>query len=186
MMKRSERDLAAELNNAGRRRSCNQAKLGVTHGVINHRASSRASDQQSAHIIRVLVMVEDVERIHFQGESETLENVEGFSKTHIKVINTGRAQGISPDVAILTQRWLGKARPVETLELLVQACVNVATRHVISMHELAVVDTLNVVRLNGEGEAGLEGGDTTSLPPADRKVFRAVDIASEFFASPKR
>ena len=52
MMERSERELAAELNDAGRRRLSDQAKLGITHGVVNGRTSSRSSDQQPAHVIR--------------------------------------------------------------------------------------------------------------------------------------
>jgi len=54
------------------------------------------------------------------------------------------------------------------------------------MHELTVVDALDIVRLDRVREAGLEGSNTGNFPTANREVFRAVDIAREFLAPSKR
>jgi hypothetical protein len=62
---RSETQLAAELNDAGRRGLSNKAKLRITYGIINGSVASRSSDQQATHVPAVLVMVEDVEGIRF-------------------------------------------------------------------------------------------------------------------------
>ena len=51
MMERSESELAAELKDAAWRGCSNQAKLGITHGTINGRGSTRSGYQQSTHIV---------------------------------------------------------------------------------------------------------------------------------------
>lgn len=129
-------------------------------------------------------MVEDVEGVRLQRESDALPNVDRLAKTHIKIINARLAQVVPRRVSIRPQWWLGEAGRIETLKLRRQIAMNLAARHIIRMLELGIVQALDICPGNGERETSLEGGDAANLPAANRQVFRPVDSAPNFLPRP--
>ena len=96
----SEGDLAAELEFAGFRGLSYQAKFGIIHVIVNGRIASRSGDQQATHIAAILVMVEGVEGIRLDLESEPLGKGELLANTQIPVINARLAQGVPSDGSV--------------------------------------------------------------------------------------
>jgi len=155
----SECDLAAELEFAGFRGLSYQAKFGIIYVIVNGGVASRSGNQQATHVAGILVMVECVEGIRLDLESEPLGKVELLANTQIPVINARLAQCVPPDGSVRPEWGLGEAGRIDALELRSQIAMNVTARHNIRVHKLAVVRALNIIPHNGVGEAGLEGGN---------------------------
>src|SRR5947209_9835680 len=120
-------------------------------------------------------MVEGVEEVPSQLEGGSLGDMEVFGQTHVPVINAGLAKPVTRRVAIFTQCRLAEAIEVDPLHYPGQVLMEVATVNAIRAHELAVEYAVDVVGRDAVGKAGLEGGDTSSLPPANQQFRCMID-----------
>lgn len=128
-------------------------------------------------------MVKGIESVHFEKEFDTLGDAELFAYGRVKVVETGLAEEIARCVSECAERGLSEASRVEARKLTGEIGVNVTAFHYVRVHELAVVNTLDVVRRDGHREAALEGDDTAELPSADCNVSRAVDLIRKLLAA---
>src|SRR5579883_1725336 len=98
-------------------------------------------------------MVKGVEGIHFEHELDALSNAELFAESHVKVVDTRLAQGVASDGSERTQSRLREAGRVNAREFTDKVVMYLAAGNSVGMHELTIVDALNIIRCNGEWEA---------------------------------
>src|SRR5215470_5731386 len=128
-------------------------------------------------------MVEGVEGIHLEQELNALRDAELLAYGCIKVIDTRLAIVVTREVAKRAKSGLDEAVWIEARELAAGIAMDVAARREIRVHELAEVDTLNVIRLHSERETALEGDDAAKLPAANCEIYRPVDLIPELLTT---
>src|SRR5579862_6476776 len=131
-------------------------------------------------------MIEGVEGIHFEQELNTLGNTELLTYRCVPVIESRSPESVAGNVSKGAQRRLGEAGWIDPRELPGNIGVNITAGHDIRMHELAVVNSLNIVRCDGKREAALEGSNTAEFPSANCQVCCAIDLVRIPFATAKR
>ena len=101
-------------------------------------------------------MVEGIEGIHFEEELNTLGDAELLAYRRIKVVDARLAKEVTRGVSKRAECRLGEASRVEARELPGETGMNIAAFHYVRVHELAVVNPLDIVRRDGHREAALE------------------------------
>lgn len=129
------------------------------------------------------MMVEGIEGIHFEEESNAFGNAEFLADRSIKVVDARCPQEVTRGVSKRAEGWLGKTIWVEARELPSEIAMNIAAFHYIRVHELAVINALDVVRCDRYWEAALEGDDAAELPASDCDVCSSVDLIRIFLAA---